>query len=138
MHLAVCTALEIEYPIRQDFRFRQLFSDPIGHRTKVFSDDEGLGSNAFQCHDGQQVFKRVLHIRSLRRWLSVWNPKETEEGHHMIQSNGSAESKIIAQQLDYQLIAAGMERAWVDGGQPPILSFWRKRIRWTAAVGSKG
>ena len=83
-HGAVRVALEVEHTIGQHPRLCQLLSDPVRDRAEVFSNHEGLGSNALQCHNCQEVFKGVLHIGAFGCRPPTWNPKETAECHDMI------------------------------------------------------
>ena len=70
--------------VTQDAEAGEGFTNLVFHGAQIFPDDDAIVADAFESQNAHQVRRAVAHVGALRRGLPFGNPVETEEAHHVV------------------------------------------------------
>src|SRR6201999_1275688 len=106
---------------------------------QVFADDVGLRSLAFERDDRKQVVCRIPHIGSAAWIMAFRNPIQTEESHHVIDTESTGVSQGRSDRLDEGFVLRAPQLPGCKRRQTPVLPLGVVLIGWRShgCAGSK-
>ncbi|MNO99224.1 hypothetical protein D3C76_909900 [compost metagenome] len=121
---------KIEHFIRVNAAVTQLADDFNRHGAEIFPDHHAVMALALQRKDGEQIVDRIMHVGPVVGGFTVGDPPQTQDRHHVVDTQRAAVLHVGAQQLDKGLIGAGRNHVRVHRRQAPVLTQRAKNIRW--------
>ena len=109
--------------------FAQVIANPRLHDTKILTDDDGTRTLGFQQDDAHHGLVVVVHVGTLGRCATFWDPPQAEHAQDVVDANGAGVGQGGAHHVTQRQVARFREAAGRPRRLRPVLSLLRVDVR---------